>query len=278
MPVTINRIESLRRIVVTGDPSTYTNVPCSLVPGDVVYREDGATSYLMTDAGLVAGTSLDESPVFTSMTFSTKVVSTTALATPSALAATAFNAFASTVSGATLMGFGTTGDVTLKNRAGTDVVIVLANTTNVRIAGTLTTGGTGVAVGTAIANASSVGMTNGSNVADTADGVIALYNAAQTGFTRLLFGGTDTNFPAIKRSSATLAFRLADDSADAAITCAGITASGKVQCPASSTARASLNLGNAGTAPTAPADGDMWIESNTIKVRLNGATVTVTTS
>lgn len=46
----------------------------------------------------------------------------------------------------------------------------------------------------------------------------------------------------------------------------------------SSTARASLNLGNAGTAPTSPNNGDMWIESNTIKVRLNGATVTVTTA
>lgn len=42
----------------------------------------------------------------------------------------------------------------------------------------------------------------------------------------LQFNGTTSSFPAIKRSSATLAFRLADDSADAAITTAGITASG----------------------------------------------------
>lgn len=56
------------------------------------------------------------------------------------------------------------------------------------------------------------------------------------------------------------------------------TFAGTVKCPVSTTARASFNLGNAGTAPTAPANGDMWIESNTIKARLNGATVTVTTS
>lgn len=70
MPVTITKIENLRRISVTGDPSTYTNVPATVVPGDVVYREDGALSFLMTDAGLVAGTSLDQSPAFTSMTVS----------------------------------------------------------------------------------------------------------------------------------------------------------------------------------------------------------------
>lgn len=56
------------------------------------------------------------------------------------------------------------------------------------------------------------------------------------------------------------------------------TFTGTVKCPVSTTALASLNLGNAGTAPTSPANGDMWIESNTIKVRLNGATVTVQTA
>lgn len=70
--------------------------------------------------------------------FVSALISTTALATPSALAATAFNAFASTVSGATLMGFGTTGDVTLKNRSGTDVFVVTANSVNATLAGMLT--------------------------------------------------------------------------------------------------------------------------------------------
>lgn len=62
-----------------------------------------------------------------SLTFGTLLASTTALATPSALAATALNVLASTVSGGTLMGYGTTSDVTLKNRAGTDVFMVAPN-------------------------------------------------------------------------------------------------------------------------------------------------------
>jgi hypothetical protein len=64
-------------------------------------------------------------------------VSTTAIATPSAFVATTFAGFASTVSGATLMGFGTANDVTLKNRAGTTVLGVTANTTGVTMAGAL---------------------------------------------------------------------------------------------------------------------------------------------
>lgn len=53
---------------------------------------------------------------------------------------------------------------------------------------------------------------------------------------------------------------------------------GTLFAPASTAARASLNIGNDGTAPDTPADGDIWIESDTIKARLNGATVTITTS
>lgn len=60
------------------------------------------------------------------------------------------------------------------------------------------------------------------------DGNIAFKNSAGTGFGRLQFGGTTSSFPAIKQSSTSLAFRLADDSADCAITCAGISASGKL--------------------------------------------------
>ncbi len=41
----------------------------------------------------------------------------------------------------------------------------------------------------------------------------------------------------------------------------------------STTSQASFNLGNAGTAPTSPNNGDMWIASNQIFARLNGSTV-----
>lgn len=89
----------------------------------------------------------------TSATFSTLMVSSTALATPSALATTGLNAFASTVSGAVLMGFGTTYDVALKNRAGTDVLGIGPNTTATTLAGALRVNGAaslGTAAGTDI--------------------------------------------------------------------------------------------------------------------------------
>lgn len=66
------------------------------------------------------------------------------------------------------------------------------------------------------------------------DGVLTLLNNASTDFSRLQFGGTTSSFPAIKRSSAALAFRLADDSADAAITAAGATLSGTLVLGANS--------------------------------------------
>ncbi|MFZ4715729.1 MAG: tail fiber domain-containing protein [Bacteriovoracaceae bacterium] len=60
------------------------------------------------------------------------------------------------------------------------------------------------------------------------DGVLRLRDYGGSTFGRLQFGGTTSSFPAIKRSSAAIAFRLADDSADADITTAGITASGAI--------------------------------------------------
>jgi hypothetical protein len=56
-----------------------------------------------------------------------------------------------------------------------------------------------------------------------ADGVLLISNNGATDFNRLQFGGTTSSFPALKRSSTTLAVRLADDSADAPLSCASIT-------------------------------------------------------
>lgn len=80
-------------------------------------------------------------------TFVTSVKSTTALATPSSLAATQWTAFASTVSGAAIMGFGTTNDVSLMNRAGTVCLGVGPNTTAINIPGTLLVSSTSVFTG-----------------------------------------------------------------------------------------------------------------------------------
>lgn len=72
-------------------------------------------------------------------------------------------------------------------------------------------------------------------MASPADGVVKLSNNAQTDFSRLQLGGTTSSFPSLKRSAATVAFRLADDSADAAIATAGIAASGSLTFGAAAT-------------------------------------------
>lgn len=58
-----------------------------------------------------------------------------------------------------------------------------------------------------------------------ADGNIILSNNAATGFSLLQFGGTSSSFPALKRSSAALQARLADDSDYAAFRAGAITGS-----------------------------------------------------
>ena len=50
-------------------------------------------------------------------------------------------------------------------------------------------------------------------ITDSADGVIKLSDDANSSFNRVQFGGTTSAFPALKRSSAILQARLADDSA-----------------------------------------------------------------
>ena len=82
---------------------------------------------------------------FTSPAFTQPLVSTyqgisqtvTPAPTPAALVATTNLGFASTVSGASLMGYGTTNDVALLNRAGTVVAGVGPNTTTFNVVGQL---------------------------------------------------------------------------------------------------------------------------------------------
>lgn len=110
------------------------------------------------------------------------------------------------------------------------------------------------------------------------DGVLALLNAAQTGFSRLVLGLATASFPALKRSTTKIAVRLGDDSADAGLTCSTLTASSLVQTVASAAvAGAGLNL-PAGVAPTSPVNGDMWYDGTSLFIRLNGVTKTVTVS
>jgi len=101
---------------------------------------------------------------FTGLTFTLDLKSNTAFATPSALSATGYRAFASTVSGAAMMGFGTTNDVSLMNRAGTVVLGVGPNTTLVNIPAALTVGTT-LAVTGAGTFSSTLGVTGTSTLA-----------------------------------------------------------------------------------------------------------------
>jgi hypothetical protein len=55
-------------------------------------------------------------------------------------------------------------------------------------------------------------------MSSSASGVIMLSDSAQTDFSRLQFGGTTSSFPALKRSTAGLEVRLADDSASTYLT------------------------------------------------------------
>ena len=58
---------------------------------------------------------------------------------------------------------------------------------------------------------------NGTKIDFPSDGTITLLDNAGTSFARLMFGGTTSSFPALKRSTTELHVRLADDSAFASI-------------------------------------------------------------
>ena len=104
---------------------------------------DVAVGQVLVSGGVTTAPAYSASPSITALTYTTSLKSTTALATPGALSATQATAFASTVSGAAIMGFGTTNDVSLMNRAGTVVLGVGPNTTAVNMTGLLTVSGFG---------------------------------------------------------------------------------------------------------------------------------------
>lgn len=92
------------------------------------------------------------------------------------------------------------------------------------------------------------------------DGVVNLKNQAGTDFGRLQFGGTTSIFPAIKRSAATLAFRLADDSADAGISASTGTFSGLVNGADGSSSGSAFGFASAPTTGMRRASTGVMIE------------------
>jgi hypothetical protein len=133
---------------------------------------------------------------------------------------------------------------------------------NVYIAGTINVGSTANFSGSVVVGGS-VNLTSGGSTfvraaAGSADGCWLLRNNASAGFDRIQLGGTTSSFPALKRSSASLIVRLADDSANAPLESASV----KTDAPAGGTA-AVWKLGAVATVtPT--------LQNRTIEVDIGG--------
>jgi hypothetical protein len=80
--------------------------------------------------------------------------------------------------------------------------------------GSLTTTGRIVAINSSLSRFLSIGLGNNfqTNFSSTTDGVLLLTDGGGSSFNRIQLGGTTNAFPAIKRNSAAIDFRLADDS------------------------------------------------------------------
>lgn len=95
-----------------------------------------------------------------------------------------------------------------------------------------------------------------SRIYESSDGVLRFSNAASTGFTMTQYGGTTSSFPAIKRSAATLAIRLADDSADATLTAKTQTAGDNTTAVATTAfVTAAISASGGGTVSSVQASG-----------------------
>lgn len=136
------------------------------------------TTPLLTFASATVTLATGSTLAAKAVTFTTSITSSTALATPSALAATGRVSFASTVSGAAIMGYGTTNDVSLMNRAGTVCLGIGPNTTVVNIPGSLTVSGTS-ALGAVTSSSNFTVFRDGSDIANLG-AYITLSNAANT--------------------------------------------------------------------------------------------------
>lgn len=116
-----------------------------------------------------------------------------------------------------------------------------------------------------------IGWTGRAQISSPADGYVLLQNNALTGFTGLRGGGNSASFPMWKRVGATWAARLADDSADTAISASLGTFSAKVTTVASASGGAGLILPH-GAAPSAPVNGDLWTTTAGAFAQINGVT------
>lgn len=135
--------------------------------------------------------------------------------------------------GRSALGSGSDGVIELSNNAGTDFNrLQFGGTTN--SFPSLARSGTQIRVIAADASTyfdfatRTLQFGTGSVLGDsslTTDGDLLATNSTNSSFGKLMLGGKTSSFPAIKRNGAGLAFRLADDSADAGVTSGGIISS-----------------------------------------------------
>ena len=135
--------------------------------------------------------------------------------------------------------------------------LTLGNTGNLTVTGSLTAGAGG-----------GIGWQGRTMATSSANGVLTLTNSSFNNFDRLNFGNNTASFPALKRVGATLAVRVGDDSADAAITAAAGVFSGPVTLPSYTVAtvpspgtfpRAQIYVSDeSGGATPAFSDGTNW--------------------
>jgi hypothetical protein len=189
--------------------------PTTVVTGDtlgrLMFRGYDGSNYLemgsieSVSTGTIAATRIPTQLVFSTATDAAPSVLTTALT----LGADQSSSFSGNVKFAT----DNTYDI---GASGANRPRQLFLSSTATIGGNVVVGGTGLY------------FSGKANIQPSGTGSITLRDAAETSFSLLQLGGTTSSFSAIKRNAAAINFRLADDSADAAITSAGITASGAI--------------------------------------------------
>lgn len=115
--------------------------------------------------------------------------------------------------------------------------------------------------GLLLAGAYSINFSTRSKIRSPADAALTLLNAAEADFSLLQFGGTAATFPALKRSSAIIQARLADDSAFTELECSNIITNNAGAAVSTNTTLTDNAGGGAGTLTNAPSAGDptKWI-------------------
>lgn len=100
---------------------------------------------------------------------------------------------------------------------------------NVSKTGSITSaGGLAVASDIQLGNVSQLVWASSTKLHSPSNGVFVMWNAAQTDFSRLQFGGTTSAFPALKRVGTTLEVRLADDSAATGFATGALATAGSI--------------------------------------------------